>query len=481
MDAMVRSSLPQSHHEDAAGHRAAGNFRRRSQQASQPMTMARRFLLAGILSFAGTWCPAAGAAVPVCLAKSPSTSQMAGLGKQIFFDRTLSASGKMACATCHDPRYAYGPPSGLAVPPGGPDLRSPDYRAVPSLRYTLDRVPVWTHVGASNPIEQFTETNEVPAGGYTWDGRFNFLHAQAMLPLFSSVEMDNRNAGELAARLSRAPYAGTFRAMFGKDILDHPALAVEKATLAIEQFELHDRSFYPYTSRFDEWLDGKAKLTPQELRGKKLFDDPNGGNCASCHLDEVGANGAHPLFTDFQFEALGVPRNDEILWNSNPHYYDEGLCGPFRTDAASRDPSNCGLFRTPTLRNAAIRHVFFHNGRFHSLHEVLQFYVERDTNPERWYPISPDGKVAKFNDLPPQYRRNVDTTDAPLNRRLGEKPIWSERDIDDVLAFLRTLVDQDLAKKELAPPAGSTDVPSRGRTGVKAAKASPHRQYLVTH
>lgn len=78
---------------------------------------------------------------------------------------------------------------------------------------------------------------------------------------------------------------------------------------------------------------------------------------------------------------------------------------------------------------------------------MLLFYVERDTNPEKWYPAGPDGKVEKFNDLPPLYRTNVDTTDAPLNRKLGQQPIWNDQDIDDVIAFLKTLVDQDVATR----------------------------------
>jgi cytochrome c peroxidase len=161
----------------------------------------------------------------------------------------------------------------------------------------------------------------------------------------------------------------------------------------------------------------------------------------------MGANGAHPLFTDFQFEALGVPRNGEIPWNADAHYYDMGLCGPFRKDEAGKDPKNCGLFRTPTLRNVAIRQVFFHNGRFHSLREALLFYVERDTNPEKWYPVGRDGKPEKFNDLPPQDRVNVDTVDAPLDRSEGQLPVWNKQDVDDVIAFLKTLNDQDVASK----------------------------------
>jgi cytochrome c peroxidase len=407
------------------------------------MTITLKFLTAGILLSGGALCIIAGSSASVSPAKGSSLSPAGALGRSLFFDRTLSASESMSCATCHDPRDAYGPPNGFAIQYGGPDLKSSGYRAVPSLRYILDHVPLWTHVQATNLIERLTETDEAPAGGYTWDGRYDSLHAQAMFPFFSPVEMDNRSVDELSEKLSQAAYADNFRAIFGKDIFDHPALAVQRATLAIQEFELQDKSFHPYSSKFDEWLDGRVELTPQELRGKQLFDDPSGGNCASCHLDQVGANGAHPIFTDFQFEALGVPRNNEIPWNSNPHYYDLGICGPFRKDAASKDPLNCGLFRTPSLRNTAVRHVFFHNGRFHSLRDVLLFYVERDTTPERWYPVDRDGKVQRFNDLPSKYRKYVDTTGAPLNRKLGGKSIWTEQQIDDVMAFLKTLVDQD--------------------------------------
>jgi len=411
------------------------------------MAMMRTLLLVGILLSAGALCVTARMRASAPPAETSQLSPAASLGKKIFFDPTLSASGKMACATCHNPAYAYGPPNASAVQYGGPHLKSSGYRAVPSLRYILNYVPVWTHVQDTNPIEQLAEADTAPTGGYTWDGRYNSLHAQAMLPFFSTVEMDNRSVNELATKLSQASYAGELRAVFGKDIFAQPARAVANAALAVQQFELQDNSFHPYTSKFDQWLDGKATLTPQELRGKQLFDNPNSGNCASCHIDERGANGAHPLFTDFQFEALGVPRNNEIPWNRDPRYHDMGLCGPFRKDAASKDPANCGLFRTPALRNVAIRHVFFHNGRFHSLREALQFYVQRDTNPEKWYPVPPGGTVEKFNDLPAADRKNVDTIDMPLDRHPGQKPVWNEHDIDDVIAFLKTLDDQDVPER----------------------------------
>ena len=92
------------------------------------------------------------------------------------------------------------------------------------------------------------------------------------------------------------------------------------------------------------------------------------------------------------------------------------------------------------MRNVATRHAFFHNGVFHSLEEVLRFYAERDTKPEKWYPRKADGSIAKFDDLPAQYHENINT-DPPFDRLRGEQPAFSERDIKDMIAFLNTLTD----------------------------------------
>lgn len=396
------------------------------------------------------------AAAPQAIAR-PVYSDAAALGKLLFYDPSLSASGRMSCASCHSPAHAYGPPNGLAAQLGGAELRSQGTRAVPTLRYVLDRTPIWTHVQAASLGERF-EDDDAPSGGFGWDGRFNRLRDQATFPLFNPGEMANRDAAAVVAKLARAPYAARFKQVFGETVFDSPQAALSEAMTAIERYELEEPDFHPYTSKFDDYLDGKAQLTASELRGKKLFDDPNGGNCASCHIDQPGANGAHPLFTDFQFEALGVPRNPELRVNRDPAYYDEGLCGPLRHDLVA-DPTMCGLFKTPTLRNVATREVFFHNGRFHTLRDALRFYVERDTNPERWYPRDRQGQVVKFDDLPPALRRNVDVTDAPLTSKRGGKPVWNARDIDDVIAFLKTLDDG----YRPAVPTARAPMPQAGR------------------
>ncbi|HEX4040958.1 MAG TPA: cytochrome-c peroxidase, partial [Xanthobacteraceae bacterium] len=146
------------------------------------------------------------------------------------------------------------------------------------------------------------------------------------------------------------------------------------------------------------------------------------------------------LFTDHQFEALGAPRNAALAVNRDPAFFDLGICGPYRNDL-SADTQYCGLFMTPTLRNAATRHVFFHNGVFSSLKQVLDFYDFRDTEPAKVYPRGVDGLVQKFNDMPPRFVANIDVTDPPFNRKPGDSLAMTDQDKADIIAFINTLVD----------------------------------------
>ncbi len=242
-------------------------------------------------------------------------------------------------------------------------------------------------------------------------------------------------------RLKRASYAEEMKALFGPAIFAQPALAFDEVLFAIVRYQLEERSFHLYDSKYDAYLAGKAKLSEAEERGLKLFEDPNKGNCSSCHIDKPARNGSlPPAFTDYEFEALGAPRNKDIPANQDPNYFDLGLCGPLRKDFAETG-SYCGLFKTPSLRNVATRKVFFHNGVFHSLDEVMHFYVERETNPGKWYPRLANGEIDRYNDLPRQYKPNVDVADAPFDRKQGDQPALNEAEIADVIAFLETLTD----------------------------------------
>ena len=367
----------------------------------------------------------------------PDFARMQRLGRTMFFDPLLSASGEQSCASCHDPASAYGPPNGQSVQPGGRDGTALGFRATPSLRY-LQNVPPFTEHRYDDDLDE--SVDQGPAGGHDWDGRAASAHEQAGLALLSPNEMANASEAEVVERLKRAPYAGEFRDTFGADALDSAERGFQWAVLALEMFQQDAAQFYPYSSKYDAVLRGKARLSPQETRGLALFNDEAKGNCASCHPSTISATtGAFPAFTDHGHIVLGVPRNRSLPANRDAGFHDLGLCGPERRDlAANRE--YCGAFRTPTLRNVALRQAFFHNGVLHSLEEVMRFYVMRDLEPQRWYGTGADGKVELYDDLPGALKENVNV-DPPFDRAAGSKPALSEGEIADVIAFLKTLTD----------------------------------------
>lgn len=394
-------------------------------------------------------------------------SAVAQLGKKMFFDTSLSGSGKLACASCHSPDHAYGPPNNLAVQLGGPKLNRQGLRAVPSLRY-LEHTPGFT-IGPNKALPDSDATASaapptnalqvavvakstqpsaallaaeanVPMGGLDWDGRADTLQSQAQGPFLDPNEMDNKSTAMLLEKLRRAAYADDLRKLFGANIFDNSGLALNEALFALARFQLEDPSFHPYDSKYDYYLAGKATLSAAETRGLKLFEDPQKGNCSSCHIDKPSRDGMFPpAFTDYQFEALAGPRNKELTANRDPHHYDLGLCGPMRADR--RQPAYCGLFKTPTLRNSATRAALFHNGVFKNLEDLLHFYVERETDPGKWYPKRADGSIDKYDDLPQRYKKNVDIVDAPFDRKPGDPPALNAEEINDMVAFLKTLND----------------------------------------
>jgi cytochrome c peroxidase len=373
-------------------------------------------------------CGGGGAGVPAA-ESAQELSASAALGEKIFFDKSLSVSGQQSCGTCHDPGNAHAGSDGLAVPFGGPSMTTPGFRNAPSLRYL-----------SLTPAFHF-DSEGTPTGGFNRDGRADTLAQQGQRPLTAAHEMANGDAASLAARLRQASYAADFRAIYGADILGDADAALQRATLALQRYQLEDAAFHPYSSKYDEFLRGHVPLSDQELRGLALFNDPQKGNCAACHPSTRGADGSLPLFTDFTYDNLGVPRNYDIPANADAGYYDLGLCGPDRTDLVATHPELCGAFKVPTLRNIALTAPYFHNGRFATLKEALQFYVQRDTNPEKWYPLRSDGSVNKFDDLPDRYQNNVNTSEVPYDRKPGEVPRLSDAEIDDLIVFLNTLSD----------------------------------------
>jgi cytochrome c peroxidase len=409
-------------------------------------------------------------------------SLMAQIGKKLFFEPSLSVSGKISCASCHVPENGFGPINSLPVQLGGPDLELQGIRATPNLTYLIqtpnfsvgpeDDGGTEAHVPADSPraaqrpaflaaapppnparlarvasataksaTDKAVSVAIVPQGGLFWDGRADTLQGQALLPLLDPNEMGNGSVDEIVSKLRRLRVIDDLKTLAGSNVATDSKLLMSEALFAIARYEAEEHSFAPYDSKYDQYLDGRVKLSNKELHGLKLFEDPKKGNCAACHPNSRSADGGPPAFTDYQYEALGVPRNADIKANMDPKFFDLGICGPKRTDAYARQSGNCGLFKTPSLRNVATRHSFFHNGIYHQLDDVIHFYVERDLYPEKYYPRSANGKVDIYNDLPVRYRNNIDNIDAPFDRKPGDQPALNDTEIQDLIAFLGTLTD----------------------------------------
>ena len=431
---------------------------------------------------------ASGASSPGTAASASKLSLIAQVGEKAFDDLTLSGGKNMACSSCHSPQYAYGPPNSLSVQLGS-DPTQAGTRAVPSIRYK-DATPPY----ADNAANPDGVTGDAAGGGFMWDGRAATLADQAGMPLLNPLEMNAPSKAYVVAAVQSGGYAALFKQAFGADAFADTDAAFANLGKAVQAYETEDVSFHPYTSKFDLYVHNKVggTLTAAEERGLRIFNGKDISNCLACHFAGVNFDGNQGLMTDFTYQAIGAPRNDSSIPgnpdpipanDADPAYFDMGLCGPLRTDHSpavigTPDPY-CGKFKVPTLRNVATRSVFFHNGVFHSLNQVVRFYNTRDTNPEYWYPatggsgtpsatpswalqlaFTPGATVHKFNDLPPAHQRNVDE-EVPLGtgitppdnggattlgdgmqpRTPGSTPAMTDAQIADLVCFLGTLSD----------------------------------------
>ena len=388
---------------------------------------------------------------PRAFGDRPSVEQLTALGRAMFNDAGLSADGRLSCASCHDPAAAFGPNARTPNPFADADPAHAGTRAIPSLRYAQFSLRFTEHTVDD---EETHGVDGGPTGGFTWDGRADTAREQALIPLFAAHEMGNADDASLARRVAGARYASEFRRAFsapGRDVFADPKQVVAWMALAFEVFE-QGREFAPFDSRYDRWLAGKDTLSATEQRGLKLYRDPSKGNCDTCHPSKRTAAGGAPLFTDAGFIAVAAPRRAGLPALVSTSSYplaseargadvDLGLCRSGRP-GLSEDPSFCGRFRTPTLRNVALRTSFFHNGSVHSLREAVAFYATRDTDPGHWYSRNADGSVRAYDDLPAGMAQFVNR-EVPFEPLAGGRPRLSGQEIDDIVAFLKTLTDAD--------------------------------------
>ncbi len=344
-----------------------------------------------------------------CSSGSPPPTA-ASVGALLFADPGLSEPAGQACADCHAADVAFTDPESDHATSAGAVAGRFGKRNTPTAMYL-----------ASVPPLAFDADRGRWVGGLFWDGRVDTLEAQAEQPLLNPLEMNNADAASVVAKVRAAPYAASFRAVFGAAALDDVDGAFAHVAEALAAYE-RTATFAPSSSKYDRWAAGQATLGDAEARGLAIFQDPARGNCASCHPP--------PWFTDFSYVNLGVPR-----YANNPFYR---MPPPFNPDGAAfvdhglmstvGDAAADGRFRVPTLRNVAVTAPYAHNGYFENLEYVIDFHNTRDVG-------SPDVGAWPAPEVPATVEREG----------VGHLGL-SQGDVADLVAFLGTLTDDKLAR-----------------------------------
>jgi cytochrome c peroxidase len=391
------------------------------------------------------------------------------LGKLIFFDAELSINRNQSCATCHAPGVGWTGPDekvnrGGSVYAGSIHDRFGE-RKPPSSAYSTQS-PV-LHNQQKNPNKEAAF-----AGGHFWDGRAtgerlgSAAAEQAQGPFLNPVEQALPSAACVVQRVCNGAYWALARAVWGADacsigwaadpcaaqgagsrLSPADATRIEKTydaiARAIAAYEASPESD-AFSSKFDRVTRGQARFTAEEQRGLRLFEGK--GKCANCHvLDRAGGKG--PLFTDFTYDNLGLPRNPaNPVYAADPEFVDKGLGGFLggRADDKRHAETAMGKHKVPTLRNVDLRpdpgfvKAYGHNGYFKSLKGIVHFYNTRDAKP-----ACPAGEGRGYTEAQalaagcwpaPEVARNVNRSELG-NLRL------TAADEDAIVAFMRTLSD----------------------------------------
>lgn len=359
-------------------------------------------------------------------------SKVVDLGKLLFFDSNLSVNGSQSCATCHAPEVGFTGPDALVNASGAV------YQGAIPNHFGNRKPPASAYAGDS-PVLFFDEEDGGWFGGMFWDGRAagwtlgDPLAEQAQGPYLNPLEQAIPTAQVLCVKVKQAAYAGLFEQVWGAGSLNcakDVSGVYEKIGRSVAAYE-RSAEVNPFTSKFDLFWDLAATagkdvtlikcgsggmgggggmggamgcpgggtngwmsyrnlgLTDAELQGLAVFNDPNRADCASCHSLAPGSAG-YPLFTDFGYDNIGVPKNPEnpfysmpVAWNPDgENWVDYGLGGFL--EGADYSPEvyepEMGKHKVPTLRNVDLRpsedfvKAYGHNGYFKSLDDIVFFY-----------------------------------------------------------------------------------------------------------
>jgi cytochrome c peroxidase len=374
------------------------------------------------------------------------------LGEKIFFDTDLSTPPGQSCAACHSPETGWtGPDENL-------NKKGTVYAGAVHARFGNRKPNTSAYATLTPSFHAVRDGDEIVfIGGDFWDGRAtgwklgNPAADQAQGPFLNPVEQNNPDARAVIDKICRSAYASDFksvaRRIWGIDEIcsANTELVYGIVGLAIAAFE-NSAAVNQFTSKYDLSLNGQAPLTREEKKGLELFEGK--AKCANCHASRQSPDGHPPLFTDFTFDNIGIPKNPDNPWYRMPaefnpegdQWIDPGLAGFLKEipQYAMFEEENLGKHRVPTLRNVDLRpapsfvKAYGHNGYFKSLEAVVHFYNTRDVLP-------PAGKVANpepgANCWPaPEVEKNLNRTE------LGNLGLTPEEEAA-IVAFLKTLSD----------------------------------------
>lgn len=336
------------------------------------------------------------------------------LGKLLYFDTNLSQPRVQSCASCHHPSAGF----------ADPDKNVPTSQGAISSRFGGRNSPTSAYM-AFSPAFHYEEDG-LYVGGQFWDGRAATLEDQAKGPFLNALEMNNPDKAHVISSIRASHYADLFKKVFGKNALNDVEKAYDQTAEAIAEYE-RSSELNQFSSKFDYFLAGKAKLTKMEQKGLELFNTK--GKCAQCHPSTVGPYTDKPLFTDFTYDNLGVPKNPNNPFYRLPpefnpdgrNWVDYGLGGVLG------EPGEMGKMKVPTLRNIAATPPYAHNGYFKTLKDIVRFYNTRDVG--KW--------------PPPEVPENVNTNE------LGNLGLTANEE-EAIVAFLKTLTDGYRLGKEAA-------------------------------
>ena len=345
----------------------------------------------------------------------------AALGEALFFDFNLSKNRTLACASCHNPDFAFTDrrpnPTDSAVSLGDDGVSLGD-RNAPTAAYAR-----------YSPIFHQTEDGTY-RGGQFLDGREPDLAGQAGGPPLNPAEMNMPDKAAVASRLRQNPaYVSAFEQLFGTGVLDDPDTAYEAMRESIAAFE-ETPFFAPFDSRYDLYLRGEAEFTKQEELGRVLFFSQQFTNCNQCHQLQTSQVSPEETFSNYEFHNIGIPVNAAVraVNGTEPGHVDPGLLN----NPAVSDPAHRGKFKVPTLRNVAVTGPYMHNGVFRDLRTTVVFYNKYNSKADSAQ-INPETGE-------PWGDPEVDGTLSLEKLRHG--PALDDKRVDALVAFLKTLTDR---------------------------------------